>query len=62
MSYWLVAVAGVFVVYALFSQRLSTTIITGPMVFVTAGLIVGVEGIGAVGRIAGRQIGQRNLV
>ena len=39
------AVAGVFVVYALFSRRLSTTAITGPIVFVTVGLIVGSPGL-----------------
>ncbi len=48
MSYWLFAITAVFVLYALFSQRLSTTIITGPMVFVTAGLIVGSDGLGAI--------------
>ena len=45
MTFWLFAVAGVFVVYALFSRRLSTTAITGPMVFVTVGLIVGSPGL-----------------
>ena len=45
MSFWLFAVAGIFVVYALFSRRLSTTAITGPMVFVTAGLIIGTDGL-----------------
>ena len=48
MSYWLPAVTAVFVLYALFSQRLSRTIVTGPMVFVTAGLIVGSDGLGAI--------------
>lgn len=45
MTFWLVVAAGVFAVYALFSRRLSTTAISGPMVFVTAGLIVGVNGL-----------------
>ena len=45
MSFWLFAVAGIFVVYALISRRLSTTAITGPMVFVTAGLIIGTDGL-----------------
>lgn len=45
MSFWLFAVAGFFVVYALFSRRLSTTAITGPMVFVTAGLVIGSDGL-----------------
>jgi len=45
VSLWLFVVAGVFVVYALFSRRLSTTAITGPMIFVTAGLIVGTDGL-----------------
>lgn len=45
MSFWLFAVASVFVVYALFSRRLGTTAITGPMVFVTAGLIIGTDGL-----------------
>jgi NhaP-type Na+/H+ or K+/H+ antiporter len=48
VSYWLLAVTTVFVLYALFSQRLSRTIVTGPMVFVTAGLIVGSDGLGAI--------------
>jgi NhaP-type Na+/H+ or K+/H+ antiporter len=45
VTFWLFAVAGVFVVYALFSRRLSTTAITGPIVFVTVGLIVGSPGL-----------------
>ena len=48
MSYWLFAVAGVFAVYAFFSRRLSTTAITGPMVFVAAGLILGSHGLDIV--------------
>jgi NhaP-type Na+/H+ or K+/H+ antiporter len=45
MDFWLSIVAGVFVVYALFSRRLSTTAVTGPMIFVTVGLIVGTHGL-----------------
>jgi NhaP-type Na+/H+ or K+/H+ antiporter len=48
VSFWLFAVAGVFVVYAMFSRRLSTTAITGPMIFVTAGLILGSNGFDIV--------------
>ncbi|MEA2001504.1 MAG: cation:proton antiporter [Actinomycetota bacterium] len=39
--------AGVFLVYALVSRRLRTTVISGPMIFVGAGLIFG-HGLGAV--------------
>jgi NhaP-type Na+/H+ or K+/H+ antiporter len=46
VTFWLFAVAGVFVVYALFSRRLSRTAITGPMLFVAAGLILGSDGLG----------------
>ena len=45
MSFWLFVFAGIFVVYALFSRRLSTTAITGPIVFVTIGLIIGSPGL-----------------
>ncbi|MDH4017417.1 MAG: cation:proton antiporter, partial [Actinomycetota bacterium] len=48
MNLWLAAVAAVFVVYGLVSQRLSTTMITGPMVFVGAGLLIGANGLGAI--------------
>ena len=47
MSNWLIAVAAVFVLYALFSQRLSKTVITGPMVFVTFGLLLGSDAVGS---------------
>ena len=49
MTFWLFVVAGVFVLYALVARRLSTTAITGPMVFVTAGLIVGTHGLETLG-------------
>ena len=39
-----------FVVYALISRRLSTTAITGPMVFVTVGLIMGTDGLDLLDR------------
>jgi len=48
VNLWLAAVAAVFVVYGLVSQRLSTTMITGPMVFVGAGLLIGANGLGAI--------------
>jgi NhaP-type Na+/H+ or K+/H+ antiporter len=44
MSYWLFVVAGAFAIYAFVSRRLSTTAITGPMVFVTVGFIIGTNG------------------
>jgi NhaP-type Na+/H+ or K+/H+ antiporter len=46
MSFWLFLVGGLLVFYAVVSRRLSTTIITGPMFFVTAGLILGPELVG----------------
>ncbi|MGI9603042.1 MAG: cation:proton antiporter [Acidimicrobiales bacterium] len=48
MSYWLFVVAGVFGVFAVFAKRLNTTIITGPMVFVSAGLLIGADGLGVI--------------
>ena len=45
MTFWLFALSALFAVYALFSRRLSTTAITGPMIFVTAGLIIGSDGL-----------------
>ncbi len=41
VSYGLALVAGTFVAFALFSGRLNRSPITGPMVFVTAGVIIG---------------------
>jgi hypothetical protein len=49
VSFWLFVVAGAFAVYSLFSRRLSTTAITGPMVFVTAGRIIGTDGLDILG-------------
>ncbi len=48
MSYWLFGVAVFFVLYSLVSKRLSTTAVTGPMVFVTAGLVLGSDALGIV--------------
>ena len=48
MSYWLFGVAALFVLYSLVSRRLSTTAVTGPMVFVTAGLILGSDALGVL--------------
>ncbi|MCH8984712.1 MAG: hypothetical protein IH943_11550 [Acidobacteria bacterium] len=48
MSYWLFGVAALFVLYSLVSKRLSTTAVTGPMVFVTAGLILGSDALGVL--------------
>ena len=42
------AIAIVFIAYAVVSKRLSTSPITGPMVFVTAGLILGTPLLGVV--------------
>ncbi len=48
MSYWLFALSSLFVVYALVSKRLSTTIVTGPMLFVAVGVLVGSSGLGII--------------
>ncbi len=40
-SYWLAAVAAFLVAYGLVSKRLSTTIFTGPLLFVSFGLLMG---------------------
>jgi NhaP-type Na+/H+ or K+/H+ antiporter len=42
---WLVAVGVLFFLYAAVSKRLSTTVLTGPMLFVTVGLILGSSGL-----------------
>jgi len=46
LTAWLVVVGTLFFLYAAISKRLSTTIITGPMLFVTVGLIIGSSGAG----------------
>ncbi|MDJ0791288.1 MAG: sodium:proton antiporter [Acidimicrobiia bacterium] len=48
MSIWLGVVGALFVTYALASKRLSTTAITGPMLFVTAGFLLGTAGLGVL--------------
>ena len=48
MSIWLGVVGALFVLYALGSKRLSTTAITGPMLFVTAGFLLGSAGLGVL--------------
>ena len=49
MEYWSIAlVAGVVVAYALVSRRLESTPVTGPMVFVSFGLIIGSGGLDLV--------------
>lgn len=48
MSYWLFVVAGVFALYAMVSRRLSTTIVTGPMVFATVGFLMGSDVLGVI--------------
>lgn len=45
-SYALAIIAVVVVAYSLISKRISTTFITGPIIFVTLGLILGPEGLG----------------
>lgn len=49
MSYGLFAIATLFVVFALVSKRLSTTAVTGPMLFVAVGVLVGSAGFGIIG-------------
>ncbi len=46
LTAWLFAVGALLFLYALVSKRLSTTIVTGPMLFVTVGLIIGSSGNG----------------
>lgn len=45
--HWLIVTAALYFLYALFSKRLSTTGITGPMLFVAAGLALWASGFGA---------------
>ena len=49
MSYGLFAIATLFVVFALVSKRLSTTAVTGPMLFVAVGVLVGSAGFDLMG-------------
>jgi hypothetical protein len=46
LTAWLFAVGALVFLYAMVSKRLSTTIVTGPMLFVTVGLIIGSSGNG----------------
>jgi NhaP-type Na+/H+ or K+/H+ antiporter len=48
LTAWLFAVGTLFFLYAVVSKRLSTTIVTGPMLFVTVGLIIGSSGAGVL--------------
>ncbi|MGI9586139.1 MAG: cation:proton antiporter, partial [Acidimicrobiia bacterium] len=48
VSFWLFGVAALFVGYALVSKRLSTTVITGPIVFVTVGFLLSSAGFGLI--------------
>ncbi|MFI8438292.1 cation:proton antiporter [Streptomyces sp. NPDC079020] len=49
MNPWAVVVAGVAVaLYAVLSHRLSTTVVSGPLVFAAAGLAIGPVGLGLV--------------
>jgi NhaP-type Na+/H+ or K+/H+ antiporter len=49
VSYALFAIGVLFVIYALFSKRLSTTIVTAPMLFVVVGVLVGSAGFAIIG-------------
>ncbi len=46
LTAWLFAVGTLLFLYAVVSRRLSTTMVTGPMLFVTVGLIIGSSGAG----------------
>ena len=48
MTAWLVVIGTLLFLYALVSKRLGTTIVTGPMLFVTIGLIIGSSGLGVL--------------
>lgn len=48
LTAWLFAVGTLLFLYAVVSKRLSTTIVTGPMLFVTVGLIIGSSGAGVL--------------
>jgi NhaP-type Na+/H+ or K+/H+ antiporter len=49
VSYTLFTIGALFVIHALFSKRLSTTIVTAPMLFVAVGVLVGSVGFGIIG-------------
>ena len=44
LTAWLFAVGTLWFLYTVVSKRLSPTIVTGPMLFVTVGLIIGSSG------------------
>lgn len=48
MTVWLVVIGTLLFLYALVSKRLSATVVTGPMLFVTVGLIIGSSGVGGL--------------
>jgi NhaP-type Na+/H+ or K+/H+ antiporter len=48
-AYGLALLAALIIVYALISKRLSTTFITGPMLFAAFGLLMGPEALGIIG-------------
>jgi NhaP-type Na+/H+ or K+/H+ antiporter len=45
---WLVVIGTLLFLYAVVSKRLSTTILAGPMLFVTVGLIIGSSAVGVL--------------
>jgi NhaP-type Na+/H+ and K+/H+ antiporter len=47
-SVGLLVVGGVFLAYAVISRRLATTVVSGPMVFVALGVLVGSQGLDLV--------------
>jgi NhaP-type Na+/H+ or K+/H+ antiporter len=48
VTVWLVVIGTLLFLYAVVSKRLSTTFVTGPMLFVTIGLIIGSSGLGVL--------------
>ncbi len=46
LTAWLFVIGTLLFLYAVVSRRLSTTMVTGPMLFVTLGLIIGSSGNG----------------
>ncbi|MGI9666762.1 MAG: cation:proton antiporter [Acidimicrobiia bacterium] len=55
-EYWLFAIAALYVAYGLFSKRLGTTIVTGPMIFVTVGFVLSSAGLGVIDAESGDHI------
>jgi len=54
--YALAVVAGAFVLYSLVSRRLEATPLTGPMIFVAIGLLIGPNGIGLLGAASAHEV------